>query len=59
MDAKIREFEVAVLNLTNQSDLPIEVKRLVFCEVLQKVSETSDSVIKHQISKRKEVAKSE
>lgn len=48
----IREFRENIIQYTNRTDLPIEVKRLVFEEVMKQLSEAADNEIKKEIARR-------
>lgn len=52
MDLLIREFKNSIISFVNQSDLPMEIKRLCLSEILKDVSDASDSVIKDQLVSR-------
>ena len=52
MDLLIREFKNSIISFVNQSDLPMEIKRLCLSEILQDVSDASDAVIKDQLVSR-------
>ena len=45
MDLLIREFKNSIISFVNQSDLPMEIKRLCLSEILKDVSDASDAVI--------------
>lgn len=49
MNAAIREFEDKVIELYNQYNLPIEVKRLVAQNVLNMITKKADEVILQEI----------
>lgn len=46
MDCQIRDFEDEIIGVINDSDLPIEVKRLVLAEILHKVEVESSKIIR-------------
>lgn len=48
----IREFQQAIINFTNQSPLPIEVKRLCMQDILRQVESEATKVIKAEIEAR-------
>ena len=48
----IREFRENIIQYTNRTDLPIEVKRLVFEEIMKQLSEAADNEIKIEIARR-------
>ena len=57
MDLEIRNFRNSIIAIANSSNLPIEVKRLVFQEVYKKIQEESDKVIymqQEELKKEKE-----
>ena len=54
MNLEIRDFENNIINYCNSSNLPIEVKRLVFLEILGKVEEKSNKDIDREILQRQE-----
>ena len=45
MNLEIRKFREKIVNDINESELPIEVKRLVLKEVMSVVNETADNEI--------------
>lgn len=45
MDIEIRRFRKALINLINQSQLPIEVKRLVTADVLMELTKAADDFV--------------
>lgn len=45
MNSDIREFENKIVTEINDSKLPIEVVRLVFCEILTSLKAECDKVI--------------
>lgn len=49
LNLKTREFRETLVNTTNESPLPIEVKRLVFLEVLSQIEKASDDAIKSKL----------
>lgn len=42
MNLKIRQLEDSILNMINDSDLPIEIKRLVIADIFNLVIRQSD-----------------
>ena len=59
MDLEIRNFRNSIIAIANASNLPIEVKRLVFQEIYKKIQEESDKVIymqQEELKKEKENA---
>ena len=49
---KIREFQQTIINFTNASDLPIEVKRLAFEEILHQLRESANQCLQVEIQQR-------
>lgn len=49
MNQQIREFEKGLIAYINQSDIPIEVKRLIIKDVFYKVEKTANDVINQEI----------
>ena len=49
---KIREFQTAIINFTNASDLPIEVKRLALEEILHQLREGANQRLQEEIRQR-------
>lgn len=49
---KIREFQTAIVNFVNASDLPIEVKRLVFEEILHQLRDGANQRLQEEIRQR-------
>ena len=45
MDIEIRRFRKALINLINQTQLPIEVKRLVTADVLMELTKAADDFV--------------
>lgn len=54
MNLQIMEFENAILNFCNSSDLPTEVKRLVFLEIFGKVEKQANKDIDREMLQRQE-----
>ena len=54
MNAEIRRFEDSILNLINESDLPIEVKRLVIADIFNLVVKQSDKEVIAELSAQTE-----
>lgn len=52
MDLDIRLFEKNLIDAINSVGLPIEVKRLVVKDILQKIDEEANRVINNQIAER-------
>lgn len=49
MNAEIRKFRDTLVAITNVSLLPMEVKRMVFAEVLNAVTAESDKIIQQEM----------
>lgn len=49
---EIREFTQAIINFTNQSPLPIEVKRLALRSVMMQLDAAADSAVKAELLER-------
>lgn len=47
-DLKIRKFQQFLINYINQTDLAIEIKRLVVFEIMNQLNAKSDEVITNQ-----------
>lgn len=45
INTQIRQFRDSIIALTNTSPLPIEIKRLVFSEVITAISNEADKTI--------------
>lgn len=45
MDLMIEEFRQKLIDLTNETELPIEVKRMVFCELTSQIATASQNAI--------------
>lgn len=54
MDLRIREFQNAIEVFVKNSDLPMEVKRLVMNEIMDKITQEADNEIKFQILEREQ-----
>ena len=52
MNLKIREFQTAIVNFTNASDLPIEVKRLALEEILHQLRDGANQQLQIEIQQR-------
>ena len=48
----IKEFEKAIIDFTNQTQLPLEVKRLVFSEILTKLEVAANEEAQAQALER-------
>ena len=49
MNQQIREFEKGLIDYINQSEIPIEVKRLIIKDVFYQVERTANDVINQEI----------
>lgn len=58
MDKDIRELKLKIIAVLNESELPIEVKRLVLAEIYREVESLAEQVISQQIKEEKENAES-
>jgi len=58
MDKDIRELKLKLAQTLNESEIPIEVKRLVLSEIIREVESLADRVIAEQISKGEQNAES-
>lgn len=54
MNFKIRLFEDSILNLINESDLPMEIKRLVVSDIFNLVVKQADKEVKEELSAQTE-----
>lgn len=52
MNLKVREFQQAIINFANQSDLPIEVKRLCVADVLKQLEEQANEALRKEVLQR-------
>lgn len=50
MDLEIKLLRKKLIDLLNDSNLPMEVKRLLLAEILAEVKEATDKVIQEQIA---------
>ena len=55
INTQIRQFKESIVAITNTCPLPIEVKRLVFSEVLSQISQAANEMI----AREKQQAESE
>lgn len=46
----IREFQQTIIGVTNSSPLPIEIKRLVFKEVMQQIETAAEEKIQKEFA---------
>lgn len=49
---EIREFQKSIIDFTNKSNLPIEVKKLCFESILHQISKAADEAIVLEIRER-------
>lgn len=49
---KVREFQQAIINFSDNSELPIEVQRLCFEEILIKIREKANKQLVVEIKQR-------
>lgn len=49
---KIREFKQTILNFADKTELPDEVKRMVFAEILKEQEEKTVLTLKQEIMER-------
>lgn len=49
---EIRKFSQSIINFTNESELPLEVKRLCFAEILQQIENASNKQISAEIMEK-------
>lgn len=54
MNFKIRLFEDSILNMINESDLPMEIKRLVIADIFNLVVKQADKEVKEELSAQTE-----
>ena len=54
MNFKIRLFEDSILNLINESDLSMEIKRLVVSDIFNLVVKQADKEVKEELSAQTE-----
>jgi hypothetical protein len=52
MNLLIRKLQEDIVKVTNESPLPIEVKRLVFNEIARAVAQEADRVAMEEMSKQ-------
>lgn len=45
VNTEIRKFRESIISTTNDSPLPIEIKRLVFAEVMTQINEEAQRVL--------------
>ena len=51
MDQIIRKFKADLINMINESILPIEVKRMVLSEVEEEARKKADEIVAEQLEK--------
>ena len=51
MDYIIRKFKADLINMINESILPIEVKRMVLSEVEEEARKKADEIVAEQLEK--------
>lgn len=51
---KIKEFEKSIIDLINQTPFPLEVKRLVFADLLRQLETATNEEVQIQIRKENE-----
>lgn len=56
---EIREFEQGIINQTNQSPLPLEVKRLIMENICAQVNEATNKQIQVELTERNSNKESE
>lgn len=49
---EIREFSQAIINFVNSSPLPVELKRLVFADILHQLDSAANTILKNEIAER-------
>lgn len=54
---EIREFSQAIINFTNGSPIPVEVKRLVLSDILHQLESATNAVLQSEIADRDRLAK--
>lgn len=52
MDIAIKEFRKKLIDEINQTELPMEVKRLVLCEILSEITAATAQIITEQLKER-------
>ena len=56
---EIREFQQTIIAFANQSQLPIEVKRMAMSEIVSQLNEASNEQIKRELQERENAKKEE
>lgn len=49
---EIREFQQAIVNYTNTSPLPIEIKRLVISDILAQLNTEANAAVQSELAER-------
>lgn len=50
MNLEMKQFEQQIINVTNASPLPIEAKRLIISDVLQKIEKVAEDQIQKEFA---------
>lgn len=53
LNLETRKFRETLIKVTNESPLPIEIKRLVFLEVMGQVEKASEDAIRQKLEEMK------
>lgn len=53
VNTEIRKFRDTIIAMTNSCQLPVEIKRLVFAELMTSLSNAADNVIKEEQAQEK------
>lgn len=48
INKQIREYQKKILEVVNEEQLPLEIKRLVLAEVMNAVSNAADAMVKEE-----------
>lgn len=56
---EIREFSQAIINFTNSSQLPLEVKRLVMSDILHQLDSATNTILQSELAERDRKSKEE
>lgn len=59
MNLQIREFSQSIINFVNQSQLPMEVKRIALLDILRQVETEANEVIRSEIEARNKAEKTQ
>lgn len=54
-DLEIREFSQAIVNFTNKSMLPLEVKRLALADILHQIDMAANDAIQAELIERSRI----